>query len=110
MGAGYLGFIYGKAHRFVKSFSGCVRYNVLGAVDFVTKEVVTVTNDAYITAIEVCEILRMVSAKYAGKDIHIVLDNARYQKCGSIQNLAMEPCVGQAHLQTTRIRYQSFLQ
>ena len=31
MGCDYLGFIYGKVRRFVKSFSGRMRYNVLGA-------------------------------------------------------------------------------
>lgn len=39
MGCDYLGFIYGKVRRFVKSFSGRMRYNVLGAIDFATKEV-----------------------------------------------------------------------
>ena len=67
MGCDYLGFIYGKVRRFAKSFSGRIRYNVLGAVDFVTKEVVTVTNDTYITATEVCEILRKISARYTGR-------------------------------------------
>ncbi len=93
MGCDYLGFIYGKVRRFVKSFSGRMRYNVLGAVDFVTKEVVTVTNDTYITATEVCEILRKISAKYTGRTIHLVLDNARYQKCKAVQGLAAELCI-----------------
>ncbi len=93
MGCDYLGFIYGKVRRFVKSFSGRMRYNVLGAVDFVTKEVVTVTNDTYITVTEVCEILHKVSAKYAGKAIYIVLDNAKYQKCKAVQDLAVELCI-----------------
>lgn len=90
MGCDYLGFIYGKVRRFVKSFSGRMRYNVLGAVDFVTKEVVTVTNDTYITATEVCEILRKISAKYTGRAVHLVLDNAKYQKCKAVQGLAAE--------------------
>ena len=93
MGCDYLGFIYGKVRRFVKSFSGRMRYNVLGAVDFVTKEVVTVTNDTYITATEVCEILRKISARYTGSAIHLVLDNARYQKCKAVQELAAELCI-----------------
>ncbi len=93
MGCDYLGFIYGKVRRFVKSFSGRMRYNVLGALDFVTKEVVTVTNDTYITATEVCEILRKISAKYTGRTIHLVLDNARYQKCKAVQGLAAELCI-----------------
>ena len=64
----YLGFIYGKVRRFVKSFSRRMRYNVLGVVDFASKEVVTVTNDTYIAATEVCEILRKISAKYTDRD------------------------------------------
>lgn len=90
MGCDYLGFIYGKVRRFVKSFSERLRYNVLGAVDFVTKKVVTVTNDTYITATEICEILRKVSAKYTGRAVHLVLDNAKYQKCKAVQKLAAE--------------------
>ena len=90
LGCDYLGSIYCRARRFVKSFSGRMRYNVLGAIDFATKEVVTVANDAYITATEVCEMLRMLSAKYADKPVHLVLDNARYQKCRIVQDLAKE--------------------
>ena len=90
MGCDYLGCIYGKARRFIKTFSGRMRYNVLGAIDFISKEVVTVTNDTYITATEVCQLLHKVSAKYAGQSIHIILDNARYQKCKIVQGLATE--------------------
>lgn len=90
MGCDFLGFIYGKTRRFVKSFSGRMRYNVLGAIDFVTKEVVTITNDTYITATEVCQLLRDISSKYEGKSVHIILDNARYQKCKVVQRLAAE--------------------
>lgn len=93
MGCDYLGFIYGKVRRFVKSFSGRKRYNVLGAIDFATKEVVTVTNDTYITATEVCDILHKIASKYTGRAIHLVLDNARYQKCKVVQKLAAELCI-----------------
>ncbi len=50
----------------------------------------TVTNDRYITATEVCEMLRKISAAYAGKAVHLVLDNARYQECKAVQSLASE--------------------
>ncbi|MDR1110468.1 MAG: IS630 family transposase, partial [Deltaproteobacteria bacterium] len=53
MGCDFLGYIYGKARRFMKTCSGRKRYNVLGALDVVSKKVTTVTNDAYITATEV---------------------------------------------------------
>lgn len=88
MGCDFLGCIYGRTRRFVKSFSGRMRYNVLGAIDFATKEVLTITNTSYITATEVCGMLRKISEKYAGRNIHLVLDNARYQKCRIVQELA----------------------
>jgi transposase len=88
MGCDFLGYIYGKVRRFVKTFSGRKRYNVLGALNFVTKKVTTVANDAYITATEICEMLRKVAAEYKGKTVHIVLDNARYQKCVVVMDLA----------------------
>lgn len=90
MGCDFLGYIYGKTRRFIKTFSGRKRYNVLGALNFVTKKVTVVANDTYITAAEVCEMLRNVAAEYAGKPVHIVLDNARYQKCEAVANLARE--------------------
>jgi len=88
MGCDFLGYIYGKTRRFVRTFSGRKRYNVLGAMNFVTKKVTTVANDSYITAAEVCVILCKVAIEYAGKAVHIVLDNARYQKCEVVTTLA----------------------
>jgi len=90
MGCDFLGYIYGKTRRFIKTFSGRKRYNVLGALNFMTKKVTVVANDKYITATEVCEMLRKVAVEYAGKATHIVLDNARYQKCEVVTKLAQE--------------------
>ena len=90
MGCDFLGYIYGKTRRFIKTFSGRKRYNVLGALNFVTKKVSVVANDTYITAAEVCDMLRKVAEEYAGKDVHIVLDNARYQRCELVTNLALQ--------------------
>lgn len=79
--------LYSKACRFVKTFSGRQRYNVLGAVNFMAKKVHTVTNTTYITAAEICQMLQTAASEYAGKKIHIVLDNARYQKCEVVTSL-----------------------
>lgn len=88
MGCDFLGCIYGTVRRFVLTFSGRMRYNVLGAIDYVTKKVLTVTNDSYITATEVCDMLHKISVEYTGKTVHLILDNARYQKCGAVTELA----------------------
>lgn len=88
LGCDFLGCIYCKVRRFILTFSGRKRYNVLGAIDYATKKVLTVANDTYITATEVCEMLRKISTEYPGQAVHIVLDNARYQRCEVVKNLA----------------------
>lgn len=88
MGCDFLGHIYGKTRRLVRTFSGRQRYNVLGALDYVSKKVHTVTNDTYITATEVCAMLCQIASEYKDLPVHLVLDNARYQKCAAVQELA----------------------
>jgi transposase len=90
MGCDFLGYIYGKVRRFIKTYSGRKRYNVLGALNFISKKVTTVTNDAYITATEICDLLRKVAAEYSKTLIYMVLDNARYQKCAVVTDLAKQ--------------------
>ena len=90
MGCDFLGYIYGITRRFVKTYSGRKRYNVLGALNFVSKKVTTVTNATYITATEICDLLGKVAIEYAGKPVYIVLDNARYQKCAIVAELATQ--------------------
>jgi len=97
-GCDFLGGVYSKARRFIRTYSGRKRYNVLGAVNFMTKKVHTVTNTTYITATEICQMLRKVSSEYAGKKIHIVLDNARYQKCEIVTSLAKELAIELVYL------------
>ena len=63
---------------------------MLGAVDFVTKRLLTVTNSTYITATTVCDLLHLLATQYPGVPITLVLDNARYQKCVLVQDLAKQ--------------------
>ena len=90
MGCDFLGYIYGKVRRFIKTYSGRKRYNVLGVLNFVSKKMTTVANDTYITSIEVCDLLKKIALEYAEKPIHIILDNASYQKCMLVQDLAVQ--------------------
>ncbi len=90
MGCDFLGSVWCTARRFISTASGRKRYNVLGAIDYVTKKVFTVTNDKYIKAVSVCELLRKIAAAYPGQVVHIILDNARYQKCKAVTDLAEE--------------------
>jgi transposase len=74
----------------VRGPSGRKRFKVLVAMDAVTHELTTVVNDTVIDALAVCELLRKLSARYAGLPLTLVLDNARYQKCAVVQLLAAE--------------------
>jgi len=53
-----------------------------------THELVMVTNDAYINAQSVCELLGKLAALGLSIPITLVLDNARYQKCKVVMELA----------------------
>ena len=73
---------------FVRAASGRKRYNVLGAFDAVAHRLIRVTNEGYINAESVCELLRSVAGAGVGLPITLVLDNARYQKCAVVQALS----------------------
>ncbi len=77
----YLALVWCFTRLFIASPSGRQRFNVLGAVDAVTKQIFVVTNETYINAESVCLLLTQIAAHYGTVPITIVLDNARYQKC-----------------------------
>lgn len=75
---------------FVRTPSGRKRWNVLGALDFVTKELTIISNTTYINSKTVCELLRKLRTECVSLPITLVLDNARYQRCRLVQDLAEE--------------------
>jgi transposase len=78
----FLGYLWCIARVFVRSPTGRQRYNVLGALDAVSRQIHIFTNDTYITAVSVCTLLSQLSTFYGrGLPITIFLDNARYQRC-----------------------------
>ena len=84
----FLGFLWAFTRIFIKAPAGRKRFNVLGALNAVTHEPVTVCNDTYINAESVCELLKNIADMYAGIPITLILDNARYQKCKTVFDLA----------------------
>ena len=77
----YLGFLWCFARILVRAPSGRQRFNVLGALHAITLQLVTVTNDSYITATTVCELLEKIALLGLQVPITVVMDNARYQRC-----------------------------
>lgn len=84
----FLAAVWCFTRLFIPSPTGRQRFNVLGAVDAVTKEILTFTNDTYINAESVCELLVHIARRYGQAPITIVLDNARYQKCKLVRAYA----------------------
>jgi len=60
----------------------------MGALNAMTHELITVTNNTYINAQSVCDLLRRIAQLGFEVPITLVTDNARYQKCRIVQELA----------------------
>ena len=69
--------------------SGRKRFNVLGCLNAVTLQIHSFTNEGYINALSVCELLSQVAAFYGSSmPITIFMDNAKYQRCELVCNHA----------------------
>jgi transposase len=84
---GFAGRVWSILRCWVRTASGRRRYNVLGALNFITKKMETVCNDTYITSVQVVELLEKLNRSFA-LPIHIVLDNASYQTCKFVKENA----------------------
>ena len=84
----FLGMLWCVQRLCVKTPSGRQRLNVLAALNAITHDIFTVQNLTYVTASTVCELLRMLAGAYPGQLITIILDNARYQRCALVQEVA----------------------
>ncbi len=87
--APFLGFLWSLGRIFIQAPAGRQRFNVLGAINALTHELVMVTNDAYITAESVCTLLDKLSDLKLGTPITLFLDNARYQRCALVMEKAV---------------------
>lgn len=60
--AHFLGFLWSFNRLFIRAPSGPQRFNVLGALNDITHKWITVTNDSYINAESVCQLLEKIHA------------------------------------------------
>jgi len=84
----YLGFLWCFQRIFMASPSGRKRFNVLGAINALTHQIIMVTNESYINAESVCELLDKLASLCLSIPITLILDNARYQKCHLVEEHA----------------------
>jgi transposase len=94
--APFLGFLWSVVRVFIQAPSGRQRFNVLGALNATMHELLTITNDTYMTAESVCALFEEIANRYVGIPISIFLDNARYQRCALViekaKSLNIELC------------------
>jgi len=85
----FLAILWSFRRIFVETSSGRQRFNVLGALNAVTKEMITVTNNTYINAWSVVELIRKIRDLHPpGQKVVLILDNARYQACHLVKSAA----------------------
>ena len=87
MGA-FLCCVWCMARLFIRGGSGRKRYSVLGAWNAVTQELISITTDATVSAETMCALLRKIAALGLRGPITLVLDNARYQHCVLVKEVA----------------------
>jgi transposase len=80
--------LWSFARIFVRAASGRQRFNVLGAWNAVTRELIAVTNTTVVNTETMCELLRKIAAVGLAGPITLVLDNARYQHNAAVKALA----------------------
>lgn len=72
----------------IRGGSGRKRYSVLGAWNAVTRELVSITTAGTVSSDTMCALLRKIAALGLQGPITLVLDNARYQHCALVMDLA----------------------
>jgi transposase len=91
-------FVYGTflcclwtiARVFVRAASGRQRFNVLGAWNAVSRQLLAVTNTTVVNTETMCQLLRTLAAQNLAGPITVVLDNAKYQRNQVVQALAAD--------------------
>jgi transposase len=78
------------ARIFLRAASGRQRYNVLGAWNAITRQLIAVTNTTVVNTETMCELLRQIAAQNLVGPVTLVLDNARYQRNKVVQDLAAQ--------------------
>ena len=82
--------LWSIARLFVRAASGRQRFNVLGAWNAVTRELLAITNTTVVNGETMCDLLRAIAARGLVGPVTLVLDNARYQRNALVQGLAKE--------------------
>ena len=81
--------LWSFVRRYVRAASGRQRFNVLGAIKAVSRELIAVTNTTVVNTATMCELLHKLAAQGLVGPVTLVLDNARYQHNEAVKALAV---------------------
>jgi len=73
----FLGILWSFSRLYVKASPGRQLFNVLGALNAITHELIVTNNDTYISAESVCDLLREIARRKFEVPVTLVFDNAR---------------------------------
>jgi transposase len=80
--------LWSLVRLYVRAASGRQRFNVLGALNALTQQVIAVTNTTVVNKQTMCELLHKIAAQGLVEPVTVVLDNARYQRNQEVEDLA----------------------
>jgi transposase len=86
----FLCYLWSFTRIFVRAASGRQRFNVLGAWNAITRQLIAVTNTTVVNTETMSELLQKIAALGLIGPITLVLDNARYQHNAAVQALASQ--------------------
>jgi len=73
---------------FIRAASSRKRYGVFGAWNAATNHLVSITTTGNVSSGTMCDLLHKIAALKLKESITLVRDNARYQHCALVMNLA----------------------
>ena len=84
----FLCYLWCRQRLYIRGASGRQRYSVLGAWNAVTNELVSITTAGTVSSDTMCQLLQKIAALGLQGPVTLVLDNARYQRCALVMDLA----------------------
>ena len=84
----FLAILWSLERIFVRTSPGRQRLNILGALNAVTHEMITITEENYVNGWSVVSLMRKLREIHPTEKLILVLDNARYQACHLVRSAA----------------------
>ena len=82
------GQIWSRSPVVVRTSSGRQRVNILGTLNALRPELFSITGGDYVNAKTVSELIEFVRQEHPRRQLYLLLDNAKYQKCEWVRRYA----------------------